>query len=928
MSADGPTTSVPVAPGSRLHFSWGLGSELRLMDIQDPSTQEGGEGGHATQLSWGQVSASNRIIAFGTAEQYAEVQRSRLAGTRDDAHLTRVGAYARAVRERLLSLRDAGAGGAEGADDDGGLAALEAALWQLLEVFFVDAPRNDGNLGEDFVSWLATHGDALAALTGQPTLGGRLEELKAAGAGGSSSSSASSSADAAPDYWPLLRRLVALGRTAEALELLDCHDAKRAALGGAASAGALQQPGLRAQLELLDCLHVLLKRLPRLAPSSSSAAAAPGAGAGAAGGGHGNGAGGGGGGGGGGRGGSKRLDASARAYGSLAEFGAARAVWRREAGDIAAAEQLFSAAAAASRRTAEGVRSVLGVLLGEPAALRAATTDWLEAAAAEVVHRAPDGLGAGGGGGGAAGGGGGGGGVVSANQLGALLAAAQAARGGEGASGLLDLLAELLQALCEADVAGVVTVLSNSGVASSWLMAHSLELIAAYVAAGGAATGGGGGALVPTGGGGAAAAGGGGGGLLSRRLAVSGCDLMEYFRLAWAESLLPVGVLGGGWALALGYLAWCPTHGAAAAEALMEALPVDSRDTRGLEKALAACRRLGLGAAAAVLCRVAGVDALGRGMLGAGAQWMVRASDPRRTAAALALVGGAVEEALLARMVGGGAAAAAGAAGAAVASLGGASYRAGALQLPGGDELEALLEWLPGGGSSGGAAADEGGSGSVGGGSSGGSGGRGLAAFLVDVLRLSRAMGALGAARDSNASPENPRVTEALSAGRAALLSMARRRTPPRRLCLPLLFYCIPLLEASASSGRLFSSADMQDLLAWAGECARGGAMAPGGAWALGVGGGAGGGLGPKGLGALAAAAGVPERYAKDVQLALVRAVARSHVMENSGGAGAPAVLAAAGAAGAGAGVGAGAGAGVGAFGASGGRQVAVGGRL
>lgn len=170
------------------------------------------------------------------------------------------------------------------------------------------------------------------------------------------------------------------------------------------------------------------------------------------------------------------------------------------------------------------------------------------------------------------------------------------------------------------------------------------------------------------------------------------------------------------------------------------------------------------------------------------------------------------------------------------------------------------------------------------------------------------------------APPEDARVTEALSAGRAALLSMARRRTPPRRLCLPLLFYCIPLLEATAGGGRLLSSADMQDLLTWAGECARGGATAPGAAWAVGPDGGLGGGPGPKGLGALAAAAGVPERYAKDVQLALVRAVARSHVMENSGGAGGAAA--------------AGAGAGTGTFGASGlvagaaGRQVAVGGRL
>ncbi|GFR51571.1 hypothetical protein Agub_g13909, partial [Astrephomene gubernaculifera] len=136
---------------------------------------------------------------------------------------------------------------------------------------------------------------------------------------------------------------------------------------------------------------------------------------------------------------------------------------------------------------------------------------------------------------------------------------------------------------------------------------------------------------------------------------------MEYWRLGWAETLLP-GCLGGGWQLALHYLAFCPQHGAAAAEALLEAMPVDSRDVRTLEKALTACRRLGLGATAAVMCRVAGVDALSRGHLGAGVQWMARAADPRRSAAAVQLVGEAVEEALLGRL---------------------GNYRAGSLALPG-----------------------------------------------------------------------------------------------------------------------------------------------------------------------------------------------------------------------------------------------------
>ncbi|GFR51572.1 hypothetical protein Agub_g13910, partial [Astrephomene gubernaculifera] len=178
----------------------------------------------------------------------------------------------------------------------------------------------------------------------------------------------------------------------------------------------------------------------------------------------------------------------------------------------------------------------------------------------------------------------------------------------------------------------------------------------------------------------------------------------------------------------------------------------------------------------------------------------------------------------------------------------------------------------------------------------GGAGGRGLTAFLVDVVRLSRAMGALAEARDANAPPTDPDTLSALSSGRSALLSMVRRRTPPRRLCLPLLFYCIPLLEATAAGGRLFSAADMQALLQWATECARAtatmaitsGAAAAFGLYGSGVasGVGAAGGGGGGGLGALAAALGVPERYARDVQLTLVRGMARAHVLDHSSSSG------------------------------------------
>ncbi len=60
--------------------------------------------------------------------------------------------------------------GDDGGLEDNGLTALEAALWAMLEVFFVDAPGNDGNLGEVGVMHTA-HADMLWALLSLVTVG-------------------------------------------------------------------------------------------------------------------------------------------------------------------------------------------------------------------------------------------------------------------------------------------------------------------------------------------------------------------------------------------------------------------------------------------------------------------------------------------------------------------------------------------------------------------------------------------------------------------------------------------------------------------------------------------------------------------------------------------------------------------------------------
>ncbi|GIL76690.1 hypothetical protein Vretifemale_6209 [Volvox reticuliferus] len=606
-----------------------------------------------------------------------------------------------------------------------------------------------GRRVQDFVHWLTAHADITDAVTGDSS-SERIQELLH---------------DSAPDinseYWPMVRRLVALGRTSTALELLKRHtvvgemEAVEAGL-------VLMRPGLKAQLDLINFLDVVIRRQPRMAPSANR-------------------------------------DTTARAFSSVPDFTATRAHWLNVVQEYVT-EGAYEAARAASERTVEGARSVLAVLLGQPAALRAATHNWLELAAAEIVHRQ-------------------GGCVEAANQLGAVLTECQAAcRRDDEESALLAMLAELLEALTDMDISGVVSVMNSFGLVQSWLMLHSLELMAAYP---GSAVGGGSASRNTE--------------ILTERLAVSGCDQMEYFRLAWAESLLP-GCLGGGWQLALQYLAWCPQHGEAAAEALLEALPVNSCDVRSLEKALVACRRLGLGSTAAVLCRVAGADALSRGYLGSGLQWMVRAADPRRTATVLEMLEGMVADSLAARLN---------------------KYQAGPLDLPGGGELQALLDWLPGAGQAGGGEAPP----SVPG------GGRGVGTFLVDVLKLSRAMGQLAAARDSNAQPDDAAVLNSLSAGHDALMSMVRGRTPPRRLFVALVFYALPLLEATAAGGRLFSLADVQQLLDWMGECeSRVGAASAGEGTVL---------SDPD-----------ASRCARSVQLALVRAMARAHTLqEESNGA-------------------------------------------
>lgn len=55
MEPDGPEVipcSVPAAAGSRLHFSWGCGTQLRLVELASPATGAGGEDPYGAMCEW------------------------------------------------------------------------------------------------------------------------------------------------------------------------------------------------------------------------------------------------------------------------------------------------------------------------------------------------------------------------------------------------------------------------------------------------------------------------------------------------------------------------------------------------------------------------------------------------------------------------------------------------------------------------------------------------------------------------------------------------------------------------------------------------------------------------------------------------------------------------------------------------------------
>ncbi|KAL6750283.1 Nup85 nucleoporin-domain-containing protein [Haematococcus lacustris] len=585
---------VPCHTGSRLDFSWGHGTELRISEI---SCEGGGSAAepYLTTVAWSTPSILHRALADTSAPLRASLVASTglAEGGTVDAPAT-LADYCVQIRQQLA--QQCAAAQELGAEELADTLAWEGAAWGLLELLYVVLPATDGYFAEDLALWLkefSPHFERWSASPPSPILEEQQQQQQGEGCPGLTSRLATlldpgrSRPDLAEDYWPCMVHLVAVGRLAEAMELLVAHDA----MGNQAvllAAGQLTSQATAQQHQLLDALYLLLRQRPAYRRSFQAAADAgqgPGAARGA-----------------------ESKGATGREFDNMAEFLAYRATYqahcRQLPQDLA---DLFTMCMTSSPATAQGVLSVLRVLSGEVEAVGGPPRHWGEAMVARLLHLQPN--------------------LQAPAHLAPLLQAALAARP---AQGLMGALAELVMAVAEGPVQAVVEVLSRTALVSLWFMAHCYDLLAA----------------APHG----------GEGSLEAPLPLSGGDQAEYWRLLFAETLLgsmtPAAPVRG-WPLALQYLTLCPQHGAEAAELMLQALPVALADGHPhvLHKALAAAQHLGMGPATTSMCRAAAASAWYAGRLGTAAVLAAGpggARDTRLLAVLLQPVLGRLKERLVA----------------------------------------------------------------------------------------------------------------------------------------------------------------------------------------------------------------------------------------------------------------------------------------
>ncbi|KAK9803644.1 hypothetical protein WJX72_007957 [[Myrmecia] bisecta] len=525
MEADAAlVTAVPCQPGSRLHVAWGRGSELLLADV---STGPPGQPVTSSLITWGFPSGMRRRLVYDSLPLYKALHTKQLQAQQRGQALPAdtVAEYVRTIGA-IVATDDARQASVENeeADSEAGELLQESALWDLLRIFFAEAPNNHGLVTEELMQWAHRHN---SVLSGSVSLAASLATLL-----DQISSSASTPPEQLPGYWSTLHRLVANGWLEQAMELLGLHSVWTQAYA------ARQDPNTTAVLQVLESAGTeLLRRMPRFRPAGQ--------------------------------------EGLGQSFQSLPDFERQRQAWKRVCQTILSQEQhIWSACAAASPKTAAGLRQLVAILGGDEDSVRHSVRGWLELLVGQLLHVYP---------------------LLKPQADLSVLVDRSIQQAGPPATPFGQMLAQVLKAAADVDIQGLVQL--SSRMCSAWFMAHVGDLLLLHPAAKA---------------------------VLKRPLPHNGGDQLEFFTLEYASSLAPYPAT---WHLAAEYLAWCPSHGAGAMETLIARLPLTLADERLALRLLRLCQLYSIPGGVGSVCRAMGVIFMQAGRLAAALAWLMRSDD-------------------------------------------------------------------------------------------------------------------------------------------------------------------------------------------------------------------------------------------------------------------------------------------------------------
>lgn len=283
------------------------------------------------------LSAPQRRIAYDTAGKYVELQRElhrsglSLAG-RSQKEWAAVLTFSKAVSSILEYSDDA-----DPTPEDI-QASQERAMWDLIPLFSLDSQATThGTSIPDLSRWL--HSNAIS-LAGSPAASPLPHKLAA-------SLHETAIPEAHPEYWPTLKRLVALGWIADALEILGLHSAwlQWGSTG--------EKPEIDSQVAVLEAATLLLRRMPSVRGRGAS-----------------NGC-------------------TTREFDSLEECLTYRTSWQQQCNTVLEDTQLWQQCESNAPETAENVKSIIEILSGNEVEVTVPTKTWAELLVAKLLHIHP-----------------------------------------------------------------------------------------------------------------------------------------------------------------------------------------------------------------------------------------------------------------------------------------------------------------------------------------------------------------------------------------------------------------------------------------------------------------------------------------------------------------------------------------------------------